>query len=94
MSTVRFGDFEWDSEKAAANVEKHRVTFEEATTVFSDPLSLTQADAKHSGRFVILGLSRAARTLFVVYAERDGQTLRLISARKATAHERKAYENE
>jgi len=91
---VRFGDFEWDARKAAANIRNHGITFQEATTIFSDPLSLTKPDARHPDRFIVLGVSRAARTLFVVYAERDGETFRIISARRATAHERKAYENE
>ena len=94
MATIRFRGFEWDEKKAAANARKHGVTFEEATSVFSDPLSLAQPDAKHRDRFVIVGMSRAARVLFVVYAERDADAFRIISARKPTSHERKAYEGE
>ena len=86
--------FEWDLEKARQNVRKHRVSFEEAATVFGDPLSLTIDDPAHSveeDRFVTLGLSVNRRLLVVVHAER-GDTLRIISARRATARERRAYE--
>ncbi|MGH7283583.1 MAG: BrnT family toxin [Polyangiaceae bacterium] len=94
MATVRQGEFEWDVDKARLNLRKHGVTFEEATSAFFDPLVLVQPDAVHSDRFIVLGQSDRARTLFVVYAERDGDRVRLISAREATAHERKAYQSE
>jgi uncharacterized DUF497 family protein len=86
--------FEWDDEKAQANVEKHGVTFGEATEVFYDPNALEDWDSEHSdeeGRFLIIGLS-SWRLLYVVYAERTGDVVRIISARKADKAERKDYE--
>ena len=86
--------FEWDGEKALANLRKHGVPFEEATTVFADPLSLTIADPDHSNdetRFLDLGLSHQRRLLVVSYTER-GNEIRIISARFATRVERKTYE--
>jgi uncharacterized DUF497 family protein len=87
--------FTWDPRKAASNVRKHSVSFEEAKTVFDDERALVQPDLVHEDRLLILGTSARARILFVVYAEREPEdTIRLISARKANAHERKAYESE
>ncbi len=86
--------FEWDEAKARANVRKHRVTFEEARTVFYDPLSITIPDPQHStreARFVDVGCSSKGKVLVVVYAER-GERIRIISCRSATRSERKAYE--
>lgn len=86
--------FEWDARKAAENVKKHGVPFEEAATVFADPLGRITADPRHSideERFVLLGLSRRARLIAVMYVER-GEIIRLISARRATRRERKNYE--
>ncbi len=86
--------FEWDEEKARQNLQKHRVSFEEATTVFSDPFSLTIDDPLHSTkeeRFVILGYSEVQRLLVVVHTDR-GDNIRIISARPATQHERQLYE--
>jgi uncharacterized protein len=86
--------FEWDPEKAAANFRKHGVSFEEATTVFGDPLSMNMPDPDHSlneERFVLLGLSHRLRLLVVAYAERGTRT-RLISAREAIQRERRQYE--
>ncbi|HWK88370.1 MAG TPA: BrnT family toxin [Longimicrobium sp.] len=86
--------FEWDTDKAAANFAKHGVSFLEAETLFSDPLAILHDDPEHSSsedRFVALGQSYLGRILFVVYAERRG-VIRIISARKATAGERRAYE--
>jgi len=88
--------FEWDSEKARQNLSKHGVSFEEASTVFDDPLSLTVPDRRHSvqeRRFVIIGSSAAGRLLVVVHTD-SGQTVRVISARSATKRERKEYEEE
>jgi uncharacterized DUF497 family protein len=88
--------FEWDSDKAAQNLKKHGVSFEEASTVFADPLSLTIPDPLHSeveDRFVMNGLSHRGRQLVVVYTER-GERIRIISARAATPRERKIYEEE
>ena len=87
-------NFEWDEEKAKANLKKHSVTFLEAATVFSDPFSLTRDDPLHSideDRFVILGYSDRQRLLVVVYTDR-GDNVRIISARTATASERRVYE--
>ena len=87
-------DHEWDQEKAASNLEKHGVTFEEATTVFGDPLYIDFYDPNHSvdeHRYLIMGQSTAGRLLIVSYTERD-EVVRLISAREVTASERKAYE--
>jgi len=86
--------FNWDRRKAAANARKHGVTFEEATSTFADPLSLTIPDPGRSGgapRFVVLGLSARRRLLVVVHAE-EGDTIRVISARLAMRAERTSYE--
>ncbi|HVA46760.1 MAG TPA: BrnT family toxin [Pirellulales bacterium] len=87
-------EFEWDSAKAKRNQQKHRVAFEEASTVFSDPLSVTIDDPLHSDdeeRFIILGESDRWRLLVVVFTER-GSNIRIISARVATRRERNDYE--
>jgi len=86
--------FEWDRAKAEANRRKHRVSFDEAATVFFDPLSVTIADPDHSSgerRFVTMGTSSTGRLLVVAHTER-GSILRLISARPASAAERNRYE--
>ena len=86
--------FEWNPEKAAANLQKHGVSFEEATTVFGDPMAMNMPDPDHSlneERFVLLGLSHRLRFLVVAYAER-GMRTRLISAREAARNERRQYE--
>ncbi len=70
MATVLFGDFEWDDAKAAANVAKHGVSFEEAAGVFLDLDLLVLPDAAQDDRYVALGLSGLARLLFVVHLER------------------------
>jgi uncharacterized protein len=87
-------NFEWDENKALTNRAKHGVTFEEAATVFGDPLSLTISDPAHSqteDRFIILGTSHNGKLLVVVHTERD-DSIRIISARRATRKERKNYE--
>jgi uncharacterized DUF497 family protein len=86
--------FEWDEDKAKQNVKKHGVWFEEASTVFGDPLARTIHDPLHSGEedgFVQLGESHRRRHLVVVFTER-GAKIRIISARVATRRERKDYE--
>jgi uncharacterized DUF497 family protein len=86
--------FEWDPAKAGANIRKHGVSFEEATTVFGDPLAMNKADPDHSepeNRFILLGVSDRYRLLVVSYTERPPRT-RLISARLATRRERSQYE--
>ena len=88
--------FEWDDNKARENVAKHKVTFKEAATVFTDPLALIASDPEHSiveQREWIIGTSNLYRVLVVIYTVRDGNT-RIISARKATIRERKQYESE
>lgn len=86
--------FAWDPNKARANIQNHGVTFEEASTVFGDTLSLTIYDEEHSDtedRLIIIGMSHKNRLLVVVHVDR-GDILRIISARQATAFERKTYE--
>jgi uncharacterized DUF497 family protein len=86
--------FEWHGPKAAANRAKHKVTFEEAATVFGDPLGRITDDPRHSEgeeRFVLLGQSNRRRLLVVLFTER-GDAIHLISARKATRREQKHYE--
>jgi uncharacterized DUF497 family protein len=86
--------FEWDDDKARSNLAKHGVSFEDAATVFADPLSLTIPDPAHSqaeDRFVIIGSSYQGKLLVVVHTER-GDNVRVISARRASKRERKAYE--
>jgi uncharacterized DUF497 family protein len=92
MPEVRF---EWDPAKATTNARKHGVTFEEAQTAFFDDLALVIEDPDHSqdeARFVLLGFSAAVRMLVVVHAYKsDPDTIRIISARKATKAERVVY---
>ncbi len=88
--------FEWDKNKAASNLRKHGVSFDEAQTVFLDDHALTIVDERHSAkeeRLVTLGISDKKRLLVVVHTERR-ETTRLISARKATRSERRYYEEE
>ena len=84
--------FTWDPRKAASNVRKHGVTFEEAATVFADPLALAVDDAVDPERTLLIGLSERTRVLVTVYAEIDEDAIRIISARRATSHERSHYE--
>jgi uncharacterized protein len=87
--------FEWDANKATANVTKHEVTFDEAVTVFADPLAVIFDDDQHSQnelREIIVGHSDLARLLLVSFAERGRDAIRIISARKASRRERKDYE--
>lgn len=86
--------FDWDEDKAAANLTKHGISFDEGKTVFDYPLSVTIDDPSHSGseyRFVDIRTSASGMILTVAYAERR-QKIRLISCRKATKAERKIYE--
>lgn len=85
-------NFTWDPRKAASNLKKHGVAFDEAATVFADPLALAIEDALDPGRTLLLGLSMRARILVVVHVEIDDATIRIISARRATSHERRRYE--
>lgn len=87
--------FEWDSDKARSNEQKHGVSFSEAETVFRDRYALHVYDGDHSWneeRFIIIGMSERERVLTVVYVERKVMTMRLISARPARRQERKDYE--
>ncbi len=88
--------YEWNDDKAAANVSKHGVTFEEAKTVFNDPLFVDFYDPDHSygeHRFILIGESHQGRLLLISYMERN-DVIRLISAREATQLERKTYEQD
>jgi hypothetical protein len=87
-------DLEWDSAKAASNLRKHGVSFEEASSVFYDPLAVTGADPDHSEgeeRSITFGMSPTGRLLVVSHTER-GEAIRVISARFATRTERRIYE--
>ncbi len=87
-------NFEWDEEKAKANLKQHKVSFDEGATVFSDPFSITIPDPDHSTdeeRNIDIGTSDKGRVLIVSYTER-GTTIRIISCRKATPTERRRYE--
>jgi len=89
-------EFEWDQEKAESNLKKHGVSFPEATTVFADPLSLTNHDPDHSDRedrYITIGESIYGNLLVVAHTDR-GDTVRIISARYATRREIRGYENE
>jgi uncharacterized protein len=86
--------FEWDAEKAAINLEVHGVAFEEAATVFEDPLAKIHDDPDHSAgerRAIVVGHSLQGRMLLVYFTIR-GSRIRLISARPVTRHERRDYE--
>lgn len=86
----RFG---WDSNKAAKNLQKHRVTFEEAATVFDDPMFITVIDDEHSvdeERYITIGVSDQRRLLIVAHTEHDNR-IRIISAREATKKEGRFY---
>lgn len=88
--------FEWNPKKAEHNVKKHGVTFEEASTVFGDPLAATIPDPRHSAeenRFVTMGQSTENRLVVVAHVDR-GERVRIISARLATRRERRKYESE
>jgi uncharacterized DUF497 family protein len=91
--------FEWDANKARENLRKHKISFEEAKTIFNDPLLLTFPDEEHSQneeRLISIGLSAKSNLLLVVHLEREETParllIRLISCRKATRLEQKAYE--
>lgn len=89
-------EFEWDKTKAESNLLKHEVSFDEAKTVFNDPLYIDFYDPDHSDkedRYIIVGESQRSRLLIVSYTEREHKT-RLISAREATRREREYYEED
>jgi uncharacterized protein len=87
-------EFEWNPDKAIINLKKHNISFQEATTVFDDSLSVTFPDPDHStgeSRYVIIGMSRLGQLLVVSHTDREART-RIISARRASRHERRFYE--
>jgi uncharacterized protein len=84
--------FTWDPKKAASNIGKHGVSFEEAVTVFADPLAMVVEDDLHPDRAVLVGQSEKQRVLFTVFVELSEDAIRIISARRATSHERRRYE--
>jgi len=89
-------EFEWDPAKAEINLQKHEVSYEEASTIFDDPLFITFLDEEHSigeERYITMGLSRRQHLLLVAHTDRKGR-IRIISARKATKNERRFYEEE
>ncbi|RJP53569.1 MAG: BrnT family toxin [Anaerolineaceae bacterium] len=86
--------FEWDPQKAQKNLQKHEVSFDEASSVFDDPMFITLLDDEHSDneeRYITIGISNRTRLLLVAHTERDNR-IRIISARKATKYEEKFYE--
>lgn len=86
--------FQWDEKKARTNLKDHKISFEEGKTIFGDPLLWTFSDLGHSDteeRYISIGRSSSGQILVVVHTEREGQ-IRPISCRKATSHERRAYE--
>jgi len=88
--------FEWDSPKAAANLKKHQVSFDEARSVFYDEFAVQFFDEEQSSdeeRFLMLGMSSGAKLLLVCHCEREhGEVIRIISARKATKRESAFYQ--
>lgn len=92
MATIVDGDFEWDPDKAEANIAKHGVGFEEAVRVFADPFAIDQDDGAGTDRRVVIGMLPNHRLLAVVCTSR-GWRERIISARDATRTERALYEN-
>jgi hypothetical protein len=86
--------FAWDPRKAATNLRKHGVSFEEASTAFQDELGAYYPDTLHENRFILIGYSRQQRLLYIVHAEVQQNAIRIISARKATKHEKARYEND
>ena len=88
-------EFEWDDDKAASNLKKHKVSFDEGATVFNDPLVANIPDPDHSEdeeRFIAIGISVGGSLLVVVFTMRN-ERMRIITCRKATKTERKTYEN-
>jgi uncharacterized DUF497 family protein len=89
-------EFEWDTEKAKANLRKHRLGFAEAATVFQDPLAITIFDPDHSeeeDRYLTIGMSERNRAVIVAHTDR-GERIRIVSARELTRDERRDYEKE
>ena len=86
--------FAWDPRKAALNLRKHGVSFDEAAAAFDDEHGAYYPDTLHPARFILIGLSSRLRLLYVVHAEVTRDVIRIISARKATRHEKKRYEED
>ena len=89
-------EFEWNPQKATANLKKHKISFREAATVFGDMLSVTVFDPDHSlekDRYITIGLSDTSRLLMISHVDR-GERIRIISARELTRDERKRYEED
>ena len=86
--------FTWNARKAASNLKKHHVSFQEAATAFDDDLAAYYPDTLHEDRFILIGYLRRQRLLYVVHAEVQDDVIRIISARKATSHEKAHYEND
>jgi uncharacterized DUF497 family protein len=86
--------FTWDKRKAASNLRKHGVSFEEAATAFDDDLAAYYPDSLNADRFILIGYSRRQRLLYVVHADVQQDVIRIISARRATSHEKAHYEND
>ena len=86
--------FVWDARKAAANSKKHGVSFDATCSAFDDKLGAYYPDTLHEDRFILIGYSRRPRLLYVVHAEVEVDAIRIISARKATTHEKARYEND
>lgn len=88
-------EFEWDKNKAAKNIGKHRISFDEAKPIFNDPGFITVVDEEHSineERYISIGLSGNGRLLILAHTDREGR-IRIISARKATKIEEEFYED-
>jgi len=85
---------EWDPQKAASNKRKHGISFHEAVTCFADPHGLLLEDEAHPERLALIAVSEKSRVLFTVFAELKSDVIRIITARKATTHERRRYEEE
>ena len=89
-------EFQWDPKKAKANLRKHRVSFEEATTSFRNPLAAIYEDPDHSvreRRYLMIGLSSSERLLHIAFAD-GGESIKIINAREVTKKERELYEKE
>lgn len=87
--------FEWDENKNQANIKKHGIDFAEAVYVFADPFALNIPDHEHSEkeeRWILLGMSLQLTILLIVHTYREGDSIRIISARKSTKNEQRTYE--
>lgn len=94
MYYINYVRFVWDARKAAANLKKHGVSFEEASTAFQDQLGAYFPDTLYEDHFILIGRSHRLRLLYVVHAEVTLDAIRIISARRATRHEKTRYEGD